>query len=151
MRGTLKARAARAGPVQPRRVDHIGIAVESLELGRALWEGKLGLHAKGVEEVPSQRVRVCFIPVGDTKLELLEPTSPDSAIAKHLAKRGPGLHHVAYEVADIRAALAEAAQQGIQLIDREPRPGAAGKLVAFLHPRDTQGVLTELVQPGPKA
>jgi methylmalonyl-CoA/ethylmalonyl-CoA epimerase len=134
-----------------RKVDHIGIAVPSLEEGRALWEGKLGAQAQGVEEVPSQRVRVCFVPVGEAKLELLEPTSPDSAIAKHLAKRGPGLHHVAYEVHDIRAALAEARAHGLEPIDAEPRPGAAGKLVAFLHPRSTMGVLTEFVQPRPKA
>jgi len=137
--------------VQLRKVDHIGIAVEGLDEARALWEGKLGLHAKGVEEVPSQKVRVCFLPIGDTKLELLEPTSPESAVAKHLAKRGPGLHHVAYEVADIRAALAEAKAQGLELIDAEPRPGAGNKLVAFLHPRSTGGVLTEFVQPAPKA
>ena len=137
--------------MQLTKVDHIGIAVPSLEQGRALWEGKLGLRAKGVEEVQSQRVRVCFIPVGEVKLELLEPSSPDSAIAKFLEKRGPGLHHVAYEVPDIRAALDEAKAQGLQLIDAAPRPGAAGKLVAFLHPRDTGGVLTEFVQPAPKA
>ncbi|MCA1814124.1 MAG: methylmalonyl-CoA epimerase [Halobacteriales archaeon] len=134
-----------------RKLDHIGIAVPALAEARAFWEGKLGLHAKGEEDVPSQRVRVCFLPIGESKLELLEPTSPDSTIAKFLEKRGPGLHHVAFEVPDIRAALAEAKAQGIQLIDQEPRPGAANKLVAFLHPRDTGGVLTELVQPAPKA
>lgn len=134
--------------MQLRKVDHIGVAVASLEQALPVWEGKLGLRAKGVEDVPSQGVRVCFLPLGGLKFELLEPASPDSAIARFLEKRGPGLHHVAYEVPDVRAALAEAEAQGLQLIDRAPRPGAAGKLVAFLHPRATGGVLTELVQPG---
>lgn len=130
------------------KVDHIGVAVASLDDARKLWEGKLGLYARRVEEVPSQKVRVAFLPVGDTKLELLEPTSPDSTIAKFLASRGPGLHHVAYEVPDLRAALAEAAAEGLPLIDQEPRRGAGGKWIAFLHPKGTGGVLTELVQPG---
>lgn len=128
------------------KVDHIGVAVQDLATARALWEGKLGFQAHTVEEVPSQKVRVAFLPLAGVKFELLEPTSPDSTIAKFLTNRGPGLHHVAYEVPDIRAALAEAKAQGLQLIDHEPRQGAAGKLVAFLHPRNTGGVLTEFVQ-----
>lgn len=129
------------------RVDHIGVAVASLDAARALWERKLGMHAKGVEEVASQRVRVAFLPLAGLKFELLEATDPESPIAKHVAKRGEGLHHVAFEVPDIRAAMAEARAQGMAPLSPEPGRGAGGKWVCFLHPRDTGGVLVEFVQP----
>jgi methylmalonyl-CoA/ethylmalonyl-CoA epimerase len=133
--------------VELRRLDHVGIAVEKLEPARALWELKLGLKAKAVEEVPQQKVRICFLPLGDMKFELLEATDPESPIARHVAKRGQGLHHVAFEVPDIRAAMAEARAQGMPPLTAEPGQGAGGKWMCFLHPRDTQGVLVEFVQP----
>ena len=129
------------------RVDHIGVAVESLDAARALWEGKLGLHAKAVEEVPAQKVRVAFLPLAGVKFELLEATDPASPIARHVAKRGEGLHHVAFEVDDIRAAMQEARAQGMAPLTEEPGRGAGGKWVCFLHPKDTGGVLVEFVQP----
>jgi methylmalonyl-CoA/ethylmalonyl-CoA epimerase len=132
--------------VQFRKVDHIGVAVPDLDAARAFWE-RLGLRAGGVEEVPHQRVRVCFLPLGETKLELLQATDPESPIARHIAKRGQGLHHVAFEVPDIRAAMREARAQSLPPLTDEPGRGAGGKLVCFLHPRDTHGVLLELVQP----
>lgn len=129
-------------------VDHIGIAVSSLIEVVPLWEQALGTVASPAEEVPSQRVRVRFLSAGDTHLEFLEPTSPDAAIAKFLEKRGPGLHHVAFHVIDLRGKLEELARQGIRLIDATPRPGARGRLVAFAHPSSLGGVLTEYVQDG---
>jgi methylmalonyl-CoA/ethylmalonyl-CoA epimerase len=133
--------------VQPRKVDHVGIAVTSLEQALPLWEGKLGLKAKAIEEVPSQRVKVAFLPLGEVKFELLEATHPESPIAKHVAKRGEGLHHVAFEVGDIRAAMARAKAQGMRTLTEEPGRGAGGKWVCFLHPKDTGSVLVEYVQP----
>jgi methylmalonyl-CoA/ethylmalonyl-CoA epimerase len=128
------------------RLDHVGIAVPSLDEARALWEGKLGLAAQGMEEVASQRVRVAFLPLAGVKFELLEPTDPASPIAQHLAKRGEGLHHVAFEVADIRAAMADMRAKAIAPLTPEPSRGAGGKWVCFFHPRDTGGVLVEFVQ-----
>lgn len=131
------------------RVDHIGVAVASLDKARPLWEGKLGLAARSVEEVAGQRVRVAFLPLAGLQFELLEAMDPESPIAKHVAKRGEGLHHVAFEVADIRAAMADARARGMAPLTPEPGTGAGGKLVCFLHPRDTGGVLVEFVQPAP--
>ena len=127
-------------------IDHIGIAVRDLDEQVSIHRDRLGLALEGVEEVPSQQVRVAFLATGGSRIELLASTSPDGPIARHIDRRGEGLHHVAYRVADIRAAMAEAVAQGLQLIDQEPRPGAHGTLVCFLHPRSTGGVLTELVQ-----
>ncbi|MEW8979229.1 MAG: methylmalonyl-CoA epimerase [Symbiobacterium sp.] len=127
-------------------IDHIGVAVRDLNGQIALYRDRLGLAFEGIEEVPAQKVRVAFFRAGETRIELLESTAPDGPIARHIDRRGEGLHHVAYRVADIRAAMAEAVAQGLQLIDQEPRPGAHGTLVCFLHPRSTGGVLTELVQ-----
>jgi methylmalonyl-CoA/ethylmalonyl-CoA epimerase len=129
------------------RVDHIGVAVASLEQARALWESQLGLAAKGVEEIASQRVRVAFLPLAGLKFELLEPTDPESPIAQHLAKRGAGLHHVAFEVANLRNAMAAMRAKGVAPLQPEPSLGAGGKWVCFFHPRDTGGVLVEFVQP----
>lgn len=129
------------------KVDHIGIAVKSLDVARPLWEGKLGLHAKSIEEVPSQKVRVAFLPLAGLKFELLESTDPASPIAKHVAKRGEGLHHVAFEVVDIHRSMEEARRSGMNPLTEEPSRGAGGKWVCFLHPRDTGGVLIEFVQP----
>ena len=128
-------------------LDHVGIAVAGLDEALAFYRDALGLHLEESEEVTSQRVRAHFLPAGGPKLELLEATDPESAIGKYLAKRGPGLHHVAFRVADIHAALAELKSRGVRLIDEQPRPGAEGALVAFLHPSAAKGVLVELKQP----
>lgn len=128
------------------KIDHIGIATKSIEEGLAIWQDALGLKPDHTEEVAEQGVKVCMLPVGDTQVELLEPLSPDSAVGKFLAKRGPGIHHIAVQVADIRASLAELKQRGARLIDESPRVGAGGCLIAFVHPSSTNGVLLELVQ-----
>jgi methylmalonyl-CoA/ethylmalonyl-CoA epimerase len=127
-------------------LDHIGIAVANLDEALAFYRDALGLEIEAPEEVPSQRVRAHFVPVGESALELLEATAPDSPIAKFLAKRGPGLHHITLRVDDIHAALASLKARGVRLIDEEPRPGAHGSLVAFIHPASAQGVLVELKQ-----
>ena len=126
-------------------LDHIGIAVKSIAESRRPYEA-LGLDVEGEEEVPGQGVRVAFLPVGDGRLELLEPTTPDSPIAHHLEKRGPGLHHICLRVKDIRRAMADLRERGFELLSEEPQPGAHGCLVAFVHPRSTGGVLLELSQ-----
>lgn len=128
-------------------LDHVGIAIDGLDLALAFFGDQLGLHLEASEEVASQKVRAHFLPAGDPKLELLEATSPESTIAKYVAKRGPGLHHIAFRVADIHAALAELKARGVRLIDETPRPGAEGALVAFIHPSASHGVLVELKQP----
>ena len=127
-------------------LDHIGIAVSSLDAALAFYRDALGLEIDPPEEVASQRVRAHFIPVGEAALELLEATADDSPIAKYLAKRGPGLHHITLRVDDITAALAELKARGVRLIDQAPRPGAHGSLVAFIHPVSAHGVLVELKQ-----
>jgi methylmalonyl-CoA epimerase len=128
------------------RLDHIGIAVANLDEALAFYRDALGLEIDPPEEVPSQRVRAHFIPVGDSALELLEATTDDSPIAKYLTRRGPGLHHVTLEVEDIARALGELKARGVRLVDDQPRPGAHGSLVAFIHPSSAQGVLVELKQ-----
>lgn len=128
------------------KLDHIGIAVQSLAEGAAFYEA-LGLAVGGTEEVSDQRVKVAFLPIGDTRLELLEPTSADSPIAKHLEKRGPGLHHLCVQVDDIEAAMAHLASAGFRLLSDEPQVGAHGCRVCFVHPKSTGGVLLELSQP----
>jgi methylmalonyl-CoA/ethylmalonyl-CoA epimerase len=131
-------------------LDHIGIAVESIAEGRRVYEA-LGLQVEGEEEVASQEVRVAFLPVGDSRLELLEPTSETSPIARYLARRGAGLHHVCLRVPDIREAMARLAREGHQLLSEEPQAGAHGCLVCFVHPRSSGGVLIELSQPAAAA
>jgi len=126
-------------------LDHIGIAVVSLAEGRRFYEA-LGLRVEGEDDVPEQSVRVAFLPVGESRLELLEPTSPTSPIARHLERRGPGLHHICLRVSDIRLAMADLRAQGYQLLSEEPQSGAHGCLVAFAHPRSAGGVLIELSQ-----
>ena len=132
-------------PVQA--INHIGIAVRSLEAQRPFYEGTLGAVFEGVEVVPDQKVRVGFFRIGDVRLELLEPTDPASTMATFLEKRGEGLHHVALTVEDLEARIAELKQAGVRLIDEVPRPGAHHMRIAFLHPRSTFGVLTELCEP----
>ena len=128
------------------RLDHIGIAVGDLGQALAFYRDALGLEVEAPEDVPSQKVRAHFVPVGESTLELLEATSPDSPIAKFIEKRGPGVHHITLRVDDIHATLAQLKARGIRLIDAAPRPGAEGALVAFVHPASTHGVLVELKQ-----
>jgi methylmalonyl-CoA/ethylmalonyl-CoA epimerase len=131
-------------------IDHLGIAVRSLDEAVPLYEKALGLRCLGREEVASQKVRTAFFDAGGVHLELLEPTAPESPIAKFLTERGEGIHHVAFRTDDIGAQLKQAADSGVRLIHEKPFEGAAGKLVAFLHPKSTRGVLTELcaLKPG---
>ena len=127
-------------------LDHIGIAVGDLSEALAFYRDALGLDVAPPEEVPSQRVRVHFVPVGEAAIELLEPTSPDSPIATFIARRGPGVHHVTLRVDDIRETLGRLKARGVRLIDEAPREGAEGALIAFIHPASTHGVLVELKQ-----
>jgi len=132
------------------KVEHIGIAVPNLEEANALYTALLGVPPYKIEEVESEFVRTSFFLVGETKIELLEPTSPESAIAKYLEKRGPGMHHVAYEVADIELAMKEMAEKGFRLLNKAPKRGADSKLVCFIHPKTAGGVLVELCQSIPE-
>jgi methylmalonyl-CoA epimerase len=127
-------------------LDHIGIAVKDLGAALAFYRDALGLEIEPPEDVAAQNVRAHFIPVGESSLELLEATAPDSPIARYLDKRGPGIHHLTLRVDDIHAALARLKGRGVKLIDETPRPGAEGALVAFIHPSSAHGVLVELKQ-----
>jgi methylmalonyl-CoA/ethylmalonyl-CoA epimerase len=127
-----------------KQIDHLGIAVRSLDETVPVYEKALGLRCEHREEVPAQKVRTAFFDVGGVHLELLEPTSPESPIAKFLADRGEGIHHIAFRTNQITDQLAQAAGAGVRLIHEKPFEGAAGKLVAFLHPKSTHGVLIEL-------
>lgn len=129
------------------KIDHLGIAVHSLDEAIAYYQNVLGLTCEGREEVESQQVRTAFFAAGDVHIELLEPTAEESPIAKFLAKNGPGIHHVAFATDDIHGQLAHAKDQGARLIHEVPFAGAGDKLVAFLHPKSTFGVLTEFCQP----
>jgi methylmalonyl-CoA/ethylmalonyl-CoA epimerase len=128
-----------------KKIDHIGIVVHNTEEALQVYEGALGLRLTDVEEVPEQAVRVAFLSVGESKLELVEPTTAHSGVAKFLEKRGEGIHHICFEVNDIEATLQDLAAQGIRLIDEQPRQGAHGR-VAFLHPKSAHGVLIELIE-----
>lgn len=133
------------------KIDHLGIAVRSLDESIAYYERVLGLKCEHREEVPEQKVRTAFFDVGGVHLELLEPTSPESPVAKFLEKNGEGVHHVAFGSSNIHDQLKQAADAGCRLIHEQPFEGAAGKLVAFLHPKSTHGVLTEICAPKPPA
>ena len=129
-------------------IEHIGIAVKSIEEAKKYYEGVLGLKCYAVEEVADQKVKTAFLKVGEVKLELLEPTSPESAVAKWLEKGGKGVHHVAFAVEDgVAEALVECEGKEIRLIDKAPRPGAENMMIGFLHPKSTAGILTELCEP----
>ena len=128
------------------KIDHIGIATNGIEEAAAAYRDALGIQVTETEEVSGQKVRVAMLPIGESRIELLEATSADSPISKFLAKRGPGIHHIALRVEDIRARLADLKSKGARLIDEEPRTGAGGCLVAFIHPSSTGGVLIELVE-----
>ena len=125
-------------------IEHIGIAVKSIENSLPYYENVLGLKCYNIEEVADQKVRTAFFKVGQTKIELLEPTSEESTIAKFIEKKGEGVHHIAFSVPDVAEALAEVEEKGVQLIDKAPRGGAEGLNIAFLHPKSTCSVLTEL-------
>src|SRR3989442_9053804 len=128
------------------KIDHIVIATNGIDDAARFYLDSLGLQIEHVEQVASQKVRVAMLPLGESRIELLEPTSDDSPISKFLAKRGPGIHHIAVRVQDIRASLADLKNQGRRLIDEQPRVGAGGCLVAFVHPSSMGGVLLELVE-----
>jgi methylmalonyl-CoA/ethylmalonyl-CoA epimerase len=128
-----------------KKIDHIGIVVHSIEDALQVYEGPLNLRLTDVEEVPEQAVRVAFLPVGESRLELVEPTTAHSGVAKFLEKRGEGIHHICFEVNDIETTLQDLAAQGIRLIDEQPRQGAHGRVV-FLHPKSAHGVLIELFE-----
>jgi methylmalonyl-CoA epimerase len=130
-----------------RKIDHIGMAVRSLEQGLAFYQA-LGLACDGRETVASQQVEVAFVTVGDSRVELLEPTGPESPIARFLEKRGEGIHHICLLVDDIEARLQQLRKTGVRLINSEPVIGAGGCRVAFVHPASASGVLVELSQPG---
>lgn len=130
-------------------LDHIGIAVADLDAALAFYRDALGLEISVPHEVPTEKVRATFVPVGGPSLELLEPTAPDSTIQRFIDRHGPGIHHLTLRVADLSAALARLKARGVRLIDEQPRAGAHGSRVAFVHPAGTGGVLVELTQEGP--
>lgn len=128
------------------KIDHIGIAVNAIGEGKLFWSDVLGLAITGTETVHEQKVTTAFLPVGESEVELLESTSPDGPVAKYIEKKGQGMQHIAFRVENIDACLAELKEKGIQLIDNEPRIGAGGARIAFLHPKATNGVLVELCE-----
>lgn len=128
------------------KIDHIGVAVNAIDESKNFWSDILGLDITGTETVEEQRVTTAFLPVGDSEVELLESTSPDGPVAKYIEKKGQGIQHIAFRVENIDACLAELKEKGIKLIDQEPRKGAGGAKIAFLHPKATHGVLVELCE-----
>lgn len=131
-----------------KKINHIGVAVKSIEASIPFYRDILGMHFEGTEEVAEQKVKVAFFAIGESRIELLEPTAEDSPVARFLEKNGEGTHHVAYEVDDLPATLGRLKAAGVRLIDETPRCGAHGTRIAFLHPKGTGGVLTELCQSG---
>ena len=134
--------------MKPTHIEHIGIAVNSLEENIPYYENVLGLKCYAIEEVKDQKVKTAFFMVGHTKIELLESTGPESPIGKFIDKKGPGIHHIAFAMEDVGAALQQAEEKGIRLIDKQPRKGAEGLSIGFLHPKSTGGVLTEFCGKG---
>ncbi len=133
-----------------KQINHIGIAVSSLEEHIPFYRDVLGLPFSGIEEIADQKVKVAMFKVGEVHLELLEPTSEDSPIAKYLTRKGPGLHHIAYQTDDIETQLQQFEDQNIALIDQTPRNGAHGTRIAFIHPKSSGKVLSEICEPAPK-
>ncbi|MCL6638211.1 MAG: methylmalonyl-CoA epimerase [Firmicutes bacterium] len=129
-----------------KKIDHIGIAVKDLAAALNLYEGILGLKAVATEVVEEQKVKVAFLPTGDSEVELLESTSPDGPIARYIEKNGEGIQHIAFRVDNLEQRLAELKEKGVRLIDEKPRHGAGGAKIAFLHPKATNGVLIELCE-----
>lgn len=132
--------------MKPSHIEHIGIAVKNLEESIKYYEDILGLTCYNVEEVKDQKVKTAFFKVGETKIELLESTDPEGPIGKYIEKRGEGIHHMAFAVKNLENTLKQAEEKGVQLIDKIPRKGAEGLHIAFLHPKSTFGVLTELCE-----
>lgn len=130
------------------KINHIGIAVKSLEESLPFYRDNLGMSFAGIEVVEEQKVRVAMLQIGESKIELLEPIAEDSPVARFIEKNGQGIHHVAYEVEDVEAAIAKLAEEGVRMIDQKPRCGAHDTRIAFLHPKSSGGVLTELCQCG---
>lgn len=128
------------------KIDHLGIAVNSVDEGKKFWSDIMGLAFNGSETVAEQKVTTAFFPVGESEVELLESTAPDGPIAKYIDKKGTGIQHVAFRVENIEQALAELKEKGVKLIDQKPRIGAGGAKIAFLHPKATSGVLVELCE-----
>lgn len=133
------------------KLDHLGIAVPDLDAALEFWRDALGLELVDVEVVESEGVRTAFLPVGDASIELLEPMDETGVIARHIERRGPGIHHICMKVDGLQGHLDRLDGSDIRLVDRQPRPGAHGKNVAFIHPKSTGGVLLELAEPGDKA
>jgi len=127
-------------------VDHVAIAVNRIEDALQIFERDLGLRLEGIKTVEQQKVKIAILRAGETKIELLESTDPESSVAKYLANRGEGIHHIAFEVTDIEGHLKELKDKGLALIDEKPRPGAEARKIAFIHPKNTKGVLLELVE-----
>jgi methylmalonyl-CoA/ethylmalonyl-CoA epimerase len=129
-----------------KKINHVAVVVSDIDEALEFWQDALGLELSHVEDVPGQEARVAFLPAGDSKVELVEPTTGDSGLARHLDKRGPGLHHICLEVEDIEGTLARLKEKGVRLINREPVTGAGGRKIAFIHPKSTGGVLVELYE-----
>jgi methylmalonyl-CoA/ethylmalonyl-CoA epimerase len=134
-----------------KRIDHIAIVVEDIERALTFWQDALGLELSHVEEVPSQKSLVAFLPTLGSEVELVSPTAEDTGVAKYLRKRGPGMHHICFEVDDIEGALVQLKEKGVRLINDEPTEGARGKRIAFIHPESASGVLVELYESSPVA
>ena len=130
----------------PQKINHIGIAVNDIEEAAKFYTETLGLELGGIEEVPDQKVRVAFLPIGEVRIELVQPTSPESPVAKFLEKNGQGFHHIAYQVDDTGAEVERLLGDGVRMVDQKPRTGAHNTSIAFVHPKASGGVLTELVQ-----
>ena len=128
------------------RINHVAVVVEDMEKSLSFWRDALGIHLHELRDVPAEKSRVAFLPLEGSEIELVQPTSDDSGIAKYLAKRGPGMHHICLEVDDISAMMAELKMKNVRLINEEPRLAADGKKYAFVHPESTGGVLVELYQ-----
>ena len=129
-----------------KNIDHIGIAVKSIEQAGKFYTDVLGLHIEDIETVAEQKVNVAFIPITDSEVELLESVEPDGPVAKYIEKRGEGIQHIAFRVDDINQCLAELKEKGVRLIDQTPRHGAGGARIAFIHPKETNGVLVEICE-----
>ena len=134
------------GEMKILKIDHLGVAVKSIDEGKNFWSDVLGMEFAGSETVAAQKVTTAFFPVGESEVELLESTSDDGPVARYIEKKGEGIQHVAFRVENIEEALEELKSKGIRLIDETPRMGAGGAKIAFLHPKDTSGVLVELCQ-----
>lgn len=128
------------------KIDHVGVAVQDLEQALQVFSTQLGIEVGGIEEVADQKIKVAFLPVGESKIELLQPTDPDGAVAKFIKNRGEGIQHIAFKVQNLEESLARLKQSGVRLIDEKPRIGAGGAKIAFIHPKSTCGVLIELCE-----